>query len=170
MSLPFLGEIRVFAGNFAPEGWALCDGAVVSIAQNDALFNLIGTTYGGDGVSTFGLPDLRGRSPLHQGQGLGLGYHGIGEQGGVEEVTLTTTQMPSHTHQAVYAATATATSPAAARWAAQASSAYSDAAPGAQLAGDALAPAGASQPHENMPPFVAVTYIIATSGIYPSQG
>lgn len=170
MSEPFLGEIRVFAGNFAPVGWALCNGALVSIAENDALFSLIGTTYGGDGVSTFGLPDLRGSSPLHQGQGPGLTSHVIGERGGVEHVTLTTAQMPSHSHQPVYAATATGSAPASARWAAQSSAAYSDAVPNAQLAGDALLPAGGGQPHENMPPFLAVTYIIATYGIYPSQG
>lgn len=171
MSEPFLGEIRVFAGNFAPSGWAFCDGSLLPISENDALYALIGTTYGGDGVSTFRLPDVRGRSPLHQGKGPRVtSNHVIGEQGGVEEVTLTALQMPAHSHQPTYAATATSTSPAAARWAAQGSSAYSDAAPAAQLAADALMPAGGGQSHENMLPFLAVSYIIALTGIFPSQG
>lgn len=169
MSEPFVGEIRVFAGSFAPVGWALCNGALVSIAENDLLFSLIGTTYGGDGVSTFGLPDLRGRSPLHQGQGPGLGNHTIGETGGVEQVTLSVAQMAGHSHQATYAAAATSADPTGNRWAAQAAAAFSDAVPDAQLAGDALSPAGGNQPHENMPPYLAVTYIIALYGIYPTR-
>lgn len=170
MSEPFLGEVRVFAGSFAPSGWAFCDGSLVSIAENDALYALIGTTYGGDGVTTFGLPDLRGRSPLHQGQGPGMSNHVIGEHGGLEHVVLTTAELPSHNHQPLYTATATSTSPEQSHWAAQASSAFSDATANAQLAGDALLPAGGNQPHENMPPFLALAYIIALYGIFPSQG
>src|SRR6476620_11735329 len=99
MSNPYIGEIRMFGGNFAPVGWAFCDGSLISISENDALFNLIGTTYGGDGQSTFGLPDLRGRLPVHQGQGTGITQsYVIGELAGVETVTLTTQQIPSHNH------------------------------------------------------------------------
>src|ERR671934_1375449 len=107
MSQPFIGEIRMFAGNFAPAGWAFCNGQLLAISENDALFNLIGTTYGGDGQSTFALPDLRSRVPIHQGNS-----HVLGEMGGVETVTLTTNQIPSHTHTAVASSAGSATSPA----------------------------------------------------------
>ena len=100
MSSPYIGQIMIFAGNFAPAGWALCHGQLMPISENDALFNLIGTTYGGDGQSTFGLPDLQGRAPLHMGQGSGLSSYVIGQNGGVESVTLTTQQIPSHNHTA----------------------------------------------------------------------
>src|SRR3954447_19768884 len=100
MAQPYVGEIRMFAGNFAPAGWAMCAGQLMPISENDALFNLIGTTYGGDGQSTFGLPDLQGRAPLHMGQGSGLSSYVIGQNGGVESVTLTTQQMPTHNHAA----------------------------------------------------------------------
>ncbi|WP_223585483.1 phage tail protein [Microbacterium sp. OVT16B] len=169
MSEYYIGEIRLFAGNFAPAGWAFCNGQLVSIAENETLYALIGTTYGGDGQTTFRLPDLQGRSAVHMGPRGGVGTYVIGQTGGAETVTLTSQQLPSHTHSAVYSATAGGTSPTQARWAAQSSNAYSDAASNATLAGNAISPAGGNLPHENMPPFVAVSYIIALYGIFPSQ-
>lgn len=169
MSEYYVGEIRLFAGNFAPAGWAFCNGQLVSIAENETLYALIGTTYGGDGQTTFALPDLQGRSAVHAGNRPGVGTYVIGQRAGVETVTLTQQQLPSHSHTASYSAAAGGTSPAQSRWAAQASNAYSDAAANATLAGDALAPSGGSQPHENMPPFVAISYIISLYGIFPTQ-
>lgn len=168
MSEYYVGEIRPFAGNYAPVGWALCDGRLLSIAQYSTLYTLIGTTYGGDGQSTFALPDLRGRSAVHAGT-VRDGTYVLGQRGGVEHVTLTPSQLPVHSHAPISAGTATTSSPAQSRWAAQASFAYTDAAPNAQLAPDALSPAGGGQPHDNMPPFVAVTYIIATEGLFPPR-
>lgn len=170
MSQPFIGEIRIFAGNFPPAGWAFCNGATLSIAENEALYALIGITYGGDGMTTFKLPDLQGRSPVHMGAQPGGSIHTIGQSGGVEQVTLTTAQLPSHTHQATSAAHATGTSPSGTRWAAQATNGYSDGSTASNLAADALRPAGGSQPHENMPPYLAVSYIISLYGIFPAQG
>jgi microcystin-dependent protein len=162
---PFTGEIRMFGGNFAPVGWAFCAGQLLPIADNDALYSLIGTTYGGDGQSTFALPDLRGRAPVHQGSG-----YVAGQVGGVEAVTLTQQQLPPHTHTPLASvASATGTSPAGATWAAVPTGAYSTAAPDADLAPGAIAPSGGSQPHENRPPSLGVSFIICLSGIYPSQ-
>lgn len=156
MSQPYVGEIRMFAGNFPPVGWAFCDGQLVAISENETLFNLIGTTYGGDGQSTFALPDLRGRMPLHQGQGLGLSPRSIGELGGVESVTLTTQQIPSHGYAAVSDVQTTN------RPGALAEGGYyaTGAANGAVV--------GGSQPHENMPPELVVNFIISLFGIFPS--
>ncbi|UJR79686.1 phage tail protein [Sandaracinus amylolyticus] len=168
MSDPYMGEIRLFAGNFAPVGWAFCDGRIMAIAENDALFSLLGTTYGGDGVSSFALPDLRGRVPVHVGNGYVLG-----EAAGVETVTLTTAQIPAHTHT-LFASdtTASTTSPTNALLAAlpsAAATAYGADAPFVASSASQLAPAGGSQPHDNMQPYVALNYIIAIYGIYPSQ-
>ena len=164
MSNPYIGEIRMFAGNFAPAGWAFCAGQVLAISQNDALFAIIGTTYGGDGVTTFNLPDLRSRVPMHQGTGFV-----IGQMAGEENVTLTTGQLPQHTHTAhADAGTGGQRSPAGNVWAA--SSAY--AAGGSintQLAAGALGNAGGSQPHDNMVPFLAINFIISLFGIFPSR-
>jgi len=170
VSTPYLGEIRMFAGTFAPVGWAFCDGSLVDIAQNDALFTLIGTTYGGDGVNTFALPDLRGRVPIHQGQGPGLSPRTIGERAGTESVTLTTTQLPGHTH-AVLAALVPATtgSPAGATWAATSAPSYATGPTTTTMSAAALAPAGGGQPHENRVPSLGVNFIIAIYGIFPSQ-
>jgi microcystin-dependent protein len=164
----FVGEIRIVAGTYAPVGWALCDGRSLSISQYPTLYSLIGTTYGGDGQTTFMLPDLRGRSAVHVGTVGGV-PHGLGQSGGAESVLLSIGQMPTHTHAPATAGTASATGPAQALWAPQASYAYSDAAPTAPLPGDALLPAGSNQPHDNMPPFVTVSYIIALDGIFPTQ-
>jgi microcystin-dependent protein len=166
MSTPYVGEIRMFAGNFPPQGWAFCDGQVLAIQDNEVLFNLIGTTYGGDGQVTFALPDLRSRAPLHQGRG-----YLPGEAGGAETVTLTPAQIPPHTH-ALLASTAPASAtkgPTDALAASAAMRLYGSAAPDMAMAAGSIAPAGGGQPHENMPPFVAVNFIIALFGVFPSQ-
>ena len=165
MSDPYVGEIRMFAGNFAPVGWSLCQGQLLSISDYDVLFNLIGTTYGGDGQTTFALPNLQSRVPLHQGAGYQLG-----SLGGVESVTLTPQQLPVHSHLANGSdATANLTSPAGAVWATSSRSAYSSAAPTASMSPTALAASGGGQPHDNMPPFLVINFIISLYGIYPSQ-
>ena len=169
MSTPYIGEIRLFGGNFAPMGWSFCDGQLLPIAQYDALFNLIGTTYGGDGQTTFALPDLRGRLPLHQSSG-----YVVGQQGGVEQVTLTTQQIPGHSHQvAGSAANAATTSPAgnvAATMGAVTTFLYGLDAPPSSLAPQSVGVAGGNQPHDNLQPFLCVSFIIALEGIYPTQG
>jgi microcystin-dependent protein len=165
MSNPFVGEIRMFAGNFAPAGWALCDGSLLSIADNDVLFTLIGTTYGGDGQSTFGLPDLRSRVPLHMGSSFPLG-----QNGGEETVTLTANQLPAHTHvPQANSGIGTQTSPAGKVWAASSNFPYSANAPSASMAPGAVGSAGGSQPHANMVPFLAINFIISLFGIFPPQ-
>lgn len=171
MSNPYFGEIRLFAGNFAPLGWAFCHGQLVSIAENDALFNLIGTTYGGDGQQTFALPDLRGRVPVHQGSGPGLSPRSIGEQAGAEAVTLTSVQLPAHSHSLVAtSAPASATAgPAGGVLATASVKLYGNGAPGSPMANAAISPSGGSQPHDNMAPFLALNYIISLFGIYPQQ-
>ncbi|MDE2365511.1 MAG: phage tail protein [Betaproteobacteria bacterium] len=169
---PFLGEIRPFAGNFAPRGWALCQGQLLSIAQNDALFSLLGTTYGGDGQTTFGLPNLASRVALHQGTGPGLSPRVIGEAGGAETVTLSNAQMPVHSHAAGCSNTgANSLSPAGSYWSTDPggnTAAYSNTA-GAQMAGTAIGNTGGSQPHNNLQPYLVINYIIALEGIYPSR-
>lgn len=168
MSLPFIGEIRLFGGNFAPVGWAFCNGQLLPISEHDALFALIGTTYGGDGQTTFGLPDLQGRSPVHQGSLSGTTYV-MGEAAGVETVTLTTQQIPAHSHRPTAGASPNSTSPAGATWSTQAQLAFATGAPGTPMAAGAMQPAGGSQPHDNMPPYLAISYIIALEGVFPSQ-
>jgi microcystin-dependent protein len=170
MSSPFIGEIRMFGGNFAPAGWALCNGQLVPISENDALFNLIGTTYGGDGQSTFGLPDLQGRVPIHQGTGGGATY-GMGEKAGVEQVTLTTNQIPIHNH-ALLATTSLATQQdVSGNLLAQASlfNPYINVNPAAQMAPQAVSSVGGSQPHNNLQPFLCINFIISLFGVFPSQ-
>jgi len=165
MSSPFIGEIRMFAGNFAPVGWAFCNGALMDIAQNDALFNLIGTTYGGDGQTTFALPDLQSRIPIHVGPGFALG-----QQAGVESVTLTTNQMPAHSHVAQANSSAgTQSGPAGGVWAQSTLGQFSSAAPTLPMAPAALGSSGGSQPHDNMMPFLVVNFILSLFGIFPSQ-
>lgn len=162
---PYLGEIRLFAGSFAPAGWAACDGQLLPINGNEALYALLGVRYGGDGASTFALPDLRGR------WAVGRRDANLGETGGAESVTLTAQQLPVHTH-AAYASAAAATRTAPAVWASVAAPAYLPGDPvtaGQTLAGDALAPVGAGLPHENLPPFLGMIHIIATAGLYPTR-
>jgi microcystin-dependent protein len=155
----------MFGGNFAPAGWAFCNGSLLPISENETLFNLIGTTYGGDGQETFNLPDLRGRVPMHQGNG-----HLIGEMSGVEEVTLTLAQLPSHTHPVgANSGPGSQQSPAGNVWAAASTGAklYSNLAPSANMNASAVGTAGGSQPHENRMPFLSVSFIISLFGIFP---
>ena len=172
MSSPYVGEIRIFGGNFAPAGWMFCEGQLLPISENETLFNLIGTTYGGDGQETFALPDLRGRLPIHMGTGPGLSTYVIGEMSGTESVTLTVNQLPNHTHPpTALSSNGNANDPANRIWAnAQSGSAYTTGSPtGATLNPTTLAPIGGSQPHENMQPYLCVSFIISLFGIYPSQ-
>ena len=166
MSSPFIGEIRMFAGNFAPVGWAFCNGALIPISENDALFNLIGTTYGGDGQSTFALPNLQSRVPIHVGPGFALG-----QTGGVESVTLTTSQIPAHSHvPQCNAGNGNQTSPANGIWAQLPNiTAYSDAAPSLLMDPAAIGSSGGSQPHDNMIPFLVINFILSLFGVFPSQ-
>ena len=165
MAQPYVGEIRMFAGTFAPAGWMFCDGAPLPISENETLFQLLGTTYGGDGESTFNLPDLRGRVPIHQGNGFTLA-----ETGGAEEITLTTNQIPSHTHPAL-ASTAGAqqSSPGDLVLAAvTGTDIYSGDSPYGNMAAQAIGPVGGSQPHTNFQPYLCVNFIISLFGIFPS--
>lgn len=166
MAQPYIGELRLFAGNFEPAGWMFCAGQLLPISENEALFQLIGTTYGGDGETTFALPDLRGRVPVHQGNGYTLA-----QTGGAETVTLTSSQMPAHSHP-LRASTAAAThsAPGNALLAATASvnSYGTGSADQPMTAGALTTQAGGSQPHDNMAPFLAVSYIISLFGIFPS--
>ena len=169
MSDPFLGEIRMFAGSFAPQGWAMCNGQLLPISQNAALFSLLGTYFGGDGVSTFALPDLRGRVPVHQGQGNGLSPYTIGQISGRESVTLLESQMPVHSHQvACDAQNAGGTSPGGALLGSTIAP-YSTGAPNATMMPSMIGPAGGNQPVPILDPSLCVTFIIALSGLYPSR-
>jgi len=164
----YYGEIRMFAGTFAPAGWMLCEGQLLPISENDVLFNLLGTTYGGDGQSTFALPDLRGRIPIHKGGGFVLA-----ETGGAETVTLTAQQMPIHSHPLLATPeTATGTVPQGKVLAASTGatvSPYGTDNPSGPLSPQAISPTGGSQPHENVQPFLCVQFIISLYGVFPSQ-
>jgi microcystin-dependent protein len=167
MAQPYVGEIRIFAGNFAPAGWMFCEGQLLPISEYETLFNLIGTTYGGDGQSTFGLPDLRGRLPMHQGNGFTLA-----ETGGAEEVTITVNTMPQHTH-ALLGSNNTAnsnspTSQAPALTQAATITAYGTDAPLVAMLPAAVSTVGGSQPHTNFQPYLCLDFIISLFGIYPS--
>lgn len=171
MSSPYVGEIRMFGGTFAPAGWSFCDGQLMPISENDTLFNLIGTTYGGDGEETFALPDLRGRIPIHAGTGPAGVVRQIGETDGSESVTLTTQQMPAHNH-AFLASTenGTAVPPTGGVIGALGSAAlFKQAAPSVSANANAITAAGGNQPHENMHPFLTVSFIISLFGIFPTQ-
>jgi microcystin-dependent protein len=166
MAQPYVGEIRMFGGNFAPAGWMFCEGQLLPISENETLFNLIGTTYGGDGQSTFGLPDLRGRLPIHQGSGFTLA-----ETGGAETVTLSVNQMPAHGH-ALLASVNIATQPSpAGNLLAQSTLAqmYIQDVADTALAANSIGPAGGNQPHNNFQPYLCVSFIISLFGIFPSQ-
>lgn len=171
MSEGFIGEIRIFAGNFPPNGWVFCDGQLMPISENDALFTLIGTTYGGDGQETFGIPDLRSRVPIHQGAGSGSTYV-LGENGGVESVTLTIQQMPIHNHAATFASVGQVQSPANALLASAASTQagiriYSTNAANTTMSPNTLSATGGSQPHDNIQPSLAVNFIMSLYGLFP---
>ena len=168
--MPYVGEIRMFAGNFAPRGWLFCQGQPLPISENETLFQLIGTTYGGDGESTFALPDLRGRIPIHQGQGPGLQNYILAETGGTEEVTLTTQQIPVHAHP-LLATTAVgiAASPQGSLLAASGSSNVYRLGPSAvALSNQTVGPTGGSQPHTNFQPYLCIDFIISLFGDFPS--
>jgi microcystin-dependent protein len=168
---PYIGEIRIFAGNFAPRGWALCNGQLLSIAQNTALFSLLGVMYGGDGRVTFALPDLRGRAPMHFGQGPGLTPRTEGEMGGEETVTLISNQMPSHSHQVNgNQGPGSSPTPDSNYWAASSRRdvAYANNA-NTQLSPQAVGFTGNNQPHENRQPYLTLNYIIALQGVFPPR-
>jgi microcystin-dependent protein len=169
MSEPFLGEIRIFPYNFAPRGWAFCQGQILSIAQNTALFSLLGTTYGGNGQTTFALPDLRGRVAVSSGQGPGLSSYSLGEETGVESVTLISTEMPAHNHL-VNAANSDATdsAPVGNVPAVIPSGGYTATPTGQMLAG-MVSPSGGNQPHTNIQPVLVLNFCIALQGIFPSR-
>jgi microcystin-dependent protein len=166
MAQPYVGEIRMFAGNFAPAGWMFCEGQLLPISENETLFNLIGTTYGGDGQSTFALPDLRGRLPIHFGNGFILA-----ETGGVEEITLTVNQIPAHTHPLLATSTIATQQNVSPNVLAQASlfNPYININPNVAMAPQAVGPVGGSQPHTNFQPYLCVDFIISLFGIFPSQ-
>lgn len=169
MTTPYIGEIKLFAGNFQPRGYAFCDGRLLPISQYSALFALIGTTYGGDGQTTFALPDLRGRIPINQGTGPGLSTYVIGQAFGTETVTLTTQQMPAHTHTALCNSAPGVATPANGFWAATTGvSGYAATSDGTMNA-QSLTPAGGSQPHENRMPLLALNFIIALEGVFPAR-
>src|SRR5262249_16738268 len=167
MAQPYVGEIRIFAGNFAPAGWMFCEGQLLPISENETLFNLIGTTYGGDGQSTFGLPDLRGRIPLHFGNGFTLA-----QTGGAETVTLTVQQIPSHSHQlsasTSFASTTSPQNNVPARERGVKVSAYGSDQPVSPVSPSSVGFAGGSQPHDNFQPYLCVNFIISLFGIFPS--
>lgn len=166
MSQPYVGEIRMVGFNFAPDGWAFCNGQLLAIADYETLFNLIGTTYGGDGQSTFGLPNLQGRIPLHQASGYVLG-----EIGGTETVTLTVSQIPAHLHTLrAQTGAGSQPSPSGGVWASSSLAQFSTGAPTATMAPTSLLNSGGNQPHDNIPPFLAVNFVISLFGVFPSQG
>lgn len=172
MSEPFAGEIRMFAGNFAPRGWAYCDGQLLAVSQNDALFSLLGTIYGGDGRTTFGLPDLRGRIPIHAGTGPGLSARRLGAKLGEEKVTVTVQQLPSHTHDAHASSQGAGSGSPTDNVPANTTptNAYSNALATSQdMNSQAISLTGGSQAHSNLMPTLCVHFIIALFGIYPSR-
>jgi len=170
MGQPFVGEIRMGAWNFAPVNWAFCNGAIQAIDQNTALFQLIGTTYGGDGINTFALPDLQGRIPLHQGTDRSGNPYVIGQRSGTESVTVLTNQLPSHNHPLQASTGApSSTDPTGLTFATASVDTYIT--PTTVVAtSDPTTPTGGSQPHDNMMPFLCVSYVISLFGIFPSQG
>ena len=175
MSDPFVAEIRMFAGNFAPKGWATCDGQLLPISQNTALFSLLGTFYGGDGKSTFALPNLEGSVPLGQGQGAGLSEYFLGQESGSQTITLLQSEMPLHQHalkaDAVDVGDTRAPSPAVTMAQTSPGNAYQDSTSGlVQMNPFALSVSGSSSPHNNMMPFLVVVFIIAMQGVFPPRG
>ncbi len=172
MSNPFVAEVRIFAGNFAPKGWALCNGQLLPISQNTALFSLLGTTYGGDGKSNFALPDLQGSSPMQAGQGPGLSLRDLGETAGEQTVTLLQTEMPAHTHTAQATANSTSNDPANNDWASGQKgfgSVYAPPGNNVQMNAFALSITGGNLPHNNLMPFLGLTFIIALQGVFPAR-
>jgi microcystin-dependent protein len=173
MASPFVAEIRIFAGNFAPKGWATCDGQILPISQNTALFSLLGTFYGGNGQTTFALPNLQGSAPMHAGQGPGLSERFVGEQSGEQAVTLLTSEMPAHSHGAQATSGSNQDSPAGNAWSTIGTTrtppALYNSAQNAQMSPLALAITGADSPHNNMSPYLCLTFIIALQGVFPAR-
>jgi len=171
MSEAYVGEIRAFAGNYAPRDWAMCDGTLLNISENEMLYSLIGTTYGGDGQTTFALPDLRGRVPLHTGTNTTTGTaYPLAQKAGTETVTLTLPQLPAHTHAVQAQSTGgTTNNPANTVWAGSTVSQYSTNATNSTMNPAAIGIAGGNQPHDNMMPYLPVSFIICLYGLYPTQ-
>lgn len=173
MADPFVAEIRIFPFNFAPKGWAWCDGQLLPLSQNTALFSLLGTTYGGDGKSTFALPDLQGSAPMHPGQGPGLSLHDLGEMGGSETVTLLQSEIPSHSHalraNVLDPGDTNVPSPSASLTLSSGGTLYQPTT-NVQLAVETLAPAGGDQPHNNLQPYLTFYFNIALQGVFPPRG
>lgn len=170
MSQPFIGEITMYSFQFAPQGWAACNGQLLAIAQNQALFAILGTTFGGNGTTNFALPNLQSRVPLHWGTGVGLPNVNLGQAGGTETHTLLTTEMPTHTHQATANSGATNAGPAVNNnWCTEASNAYTVNAPTGSMNGTAVGNTGGNQPHNNIQPYLTVNFCIALVGIFPSR-
>jgi microcystin-dependent protein len=169
---PFVAEIRIFPFNFAPKGWAFCDGQILPLSQNTALFSLLGTTYGGDGKSNFALPNMQGNAPMHPGQGPGLSLHDLGETGGSETVSLLESEIPSHSHalraDILDIADTNVVSPNASFALSSGGTLY-QASGGVLLSDNALAPAGGDQPHNNMQPYLTLNFCIALQGVYPPR-
>jgi microcystin-dependent protein len=165
MAQPYVGEIRMFAGNFAPAGWMFCEGQLLPISENETLFQLIGTTYGGDGQSTFALPDLRGRIPIHQGNGFILA-----ETGGAEDITLSVNQTPTHSHPFLVSQNAATQSAPANSVPGNSASVdlYRESSPSVNLSPQAVGPVGGSQPHSNLQPYLCIDFIISLFGLFPS--
>ena len=172
MADPFVAEIRIFPFNFAPKGWAFCDGQILPISQNTALFSLLGTTYGGDGKSNFALPDLQGNAPMHPGQGKGLSLHDLGETGGTQTVTLLDSEMPAHNHfltaQTVDNADITNPGPTISFAPSVGGTAYQNASNGT-MAPEVLTPNGSSFPHNNMQPYLTLNFCLALQGVFPPR-
>lgn len=172
MADPFVAEIRIFPFNFAPKGWAFCDGQILPISQNTALFSLLGTTYGGDGKSNFALPNLQGRAAMHPGQGPGLSLHDLGETGGSDTVTVLQTELPAHPHalraDTVDSADTNVPSPNASYALSTGGTLYQGAS-NAQLAAKALPPVGGDQPHNNLQPYLTLNFNIALQGVFPPR-
>lgn len=173
MSEPFIGQIAIFGFNFPPRGWALCNGQLLAIAQNTALFSLLGTTYGGNGQTTFALPDLRGRVPVHFGQGPGLSSYALGQSAGTETVTLLTTQIPAHTHalncQSEAGNTGSPVGAVLAKEGAGLAAPYQGGVANSIMAASSIGAAGGSQPHSNIQPYLTINFCIALEGIFPSR-
>ena len=166
----YLGSIALVAFNFAPIGWATCDGQLMSIRENTALFSLLGTMYGGDGINTFALPDLRGRMPIGQGQGPGTSLYNVGETGGTETETLTLSQIPQHTHTPIGSGSPANTgSVSGTYWATPRLLLYSSVAPSVPMKSVAIGSTGGNQPHDNQKPYLTINYIIALEGIFPPR-
>jgi len=174
MSDPFVAEIRILGCNFAPTGWAFCNGQLMPISQNTALFSLLGTMYGGDGKTTFALPDLQGNAPMFWGQGPGLSLYDQGQTGGSDTISLLSSEMPAHNHQASGVSGSGPTSPAANTWGTGAGRTpppmYVDGSPNVSMSANALAVAGGGLPHNNMQPYLVLNFCIAMQGVFPPRG